>query len=284
METSAVLRPLAGWYSSHWSIAPASLLSRPFTLSSSPGVNQALVGLQDLYRRAAFLLGITSAPPVERPSRATGVASPPETAQPTPGNPGEAAARPVPPSSRASQTKANPQPQSSPAAGPIQPHITPDSAVTPSQSEAEVEPAAAPENFAAVAAKAEVLVEAVHRLGEALEAHEFLAQELREYGAELISRFGETLAPYGLSSTDGSFHLDREKLAGAYQENPQQVAEAFWGPDSPTPDVTSLAAAIVGAPGTYLLESASQAPETYQPFQAANPWFRVAPIGFYQVA
>jgi hypothetical protein len=62
------------------------------------------------------------------------------------------------------------------------------------------------------------------------------------------------------------------------------VAEAFWGPNSLTPDITSLAVAIVGAPGAYLLEAAPQTPQTYQPFQATNPWFRVAPTGFYQVA
>jgi len=147
-----------------------------------------------------------------------------------------------------------------------------------------VERGAAPETFAAVADQAEVLIEAVNRLGEALEAHGFLSSSMREYGAAMIRRFGEALEPYGLGGTGGSFRLDREKLAGAYQENSQQVAEAFWGPNSLTPDITSLAAAIVGAPGAGLLEAAPQTPQIYQPAQALNPWFRVASAGFHQVA
>jgi hypothetical protein len=284
METSAVLKPQAGWYSSHWSIVPASVLTRPFTVSSSRRVNQPLAGLQDLYRRATFLLGVTSGLPVERTSTATGGASPSETAQQTSGPSDEIANRPVPTRSRSFQTRVNPQSQPSSATGPVSLREAPDPAALPAQSEPAGEPPAAPETYEAVAAHAEVLVDAVNRLGEALKAHDFLAQDIRDYGAELIDRFAETLAPYGLSSTDGSLKVDREKLAGAFQENPQQVAEAFWGPNSPTPDITSLAAAIVGAPGTYLMEPASPSPETYQPFQGSNPWFRVAPTGFYQVA
>lgn len=283
METSAVPRPQAGWYSSHWSIAPASVFARPFTISSSRPVNQALAGLHDLYARAAFLIGVTSGLPVERPTTTIGGASPPELSQETRGKSSEMANRPVPTRLESLATKIKPKSQPSPAADPVKPRGAPDPAAFPTQSEAEIEPTAAPENFAAVAAKAEVLVEAVNRLGKALEAHEFLAQDIREYGTELISRFAENLAPYGLAKTEDSLDLDRDKLAGAYQENPQQVAEAFWGPNSLTPDIASLAAAIVGAPGAYLLEAAPQTPQTYQPFQDLNPWFRVAPIGFHQV-
>lgn len=282
METSAVLKPLAGWYSSHWSIAPASVVTRPFTISSSSRVNQPLAGLQELYARAAFLLGIISGLPAEKTAPAAENAAPPEATRQTPVQSNEAAHQPVPPTSRSSRV--NIQPQSSPAAGAFKPRWAPDSAASPPPSEPEVEPEAVPETFAAVADKAEVLIEAVNRLAEALKAHEFLSSSMREYGAEMISRFGEALAPYGLGSTGGSFRLDREKLAGAYQENSQQVAEAFWGPNSLTPDITSLAVAIVGAPGACLLEAAPQTPQTYQPSHALNPWFRVAPAGFYQVA
>jgi hypothetical protein len=284
METSAVLQPQGGWYSSHWSIAPASLLSRPFTLSSSPKVNQALAGLQDLYRRAVFLLGLTSGLPVEKHAAAPGVNPPPEAARGTPGKSNEVANHPVPPRSRSLQSRKNPQPQPSPAAGPVGPRRASDPKAFPPQIEPDSEPRPAPENVEAAAAKAEVLMKAVHRLGAALETHEFLAQGLRQHGAELIGRFAQTLVPYGLSSADGSLNLDRQRWAEAYQENPQQVDEAFWGPNSLTPEIVSLAAAIVGAPGMDLLDLGLHSPETYQPFQSPNPWFRVAPTGFYQVA
>ena len=285
METSAVLN-LAGWYSSHWSIAPASLLTRPFTISSSLRLNQPLAGLQELYSRAAFLLGVTSGLPTEKPAEATGGAAESETAPETRGKAGEAVNRSISALSRLFRTRVNPRPQSESAAGPVSHQETPapETASVASRSQQEVESAPAPESFTAVADKAEILVEAVNRLGEALEAHEFLASGMREYGADLISRFAGDLAPYGLSRTEGSINLDREQLAGAYQENPPRVAEAFWGPHSLTPDIASLAAAIVGAPGTYLLDPGLHAPETYQPFQAPNPWFRVAPTGFHQVA
>jgi hypothetical protein len=141
-----------------------------------------------------------------------------------------------------------------------------------------------PESPEKITAKAEVLVEAVNRLAAALEAHDFLAPSLREYGADLVSRFAASLAPLGLSEAGGPLALDGEQLARASQENPDQVAEALWGPNSLTPELTSLAAAIVGAPGISLMQAPQPAPETYQPFQGSHPWFRVAPASFQQVA
>lgn len=282
METSAVLN-LAGWYSSHWSIAPASVHSRPFVISSSRRVTQPLAGLHDLYSRAAFLLGVASGLPVEKPATTAGVAAPPETAPRAPGRAAGVADRPISSPSKSLHIRGKPPSQPAPAAGPVHPKEEPDPAAFPAEKE-KVETATVPEPFPAAAEKAEVFVEAVSRLGQAFETHEFLSAEMREYGTELISRFADNLAPYGLSRAEGSLQVDRERLAGAFQENPQQAAEAFWGPNSLTPDITSLAAAIVGAPGAYLLEAGPQAPQTYPPFQAINPWFRVAPTGFYQVA
>jgi len=284
METSAVLTPQAGWYSSHWSIAPASVLTRPFTISSSFRANQALAGLQDLYRRAAFLLGVTSGLPTEKPANASAGSADPEKAAEARGTVGEAADRSLSPLSRFWRAGGKTQPHSPATATPVSPPETPAPAALAPQSQPEVGSASAPDTLTAVADKAEVLVAAVNRLGEALKAHEFLTAEMREYGGELITRFAEDLAPFGLNRTKGSLGLDREKLDQAYQENPQRVAEAFWGPNSLTPDITSLAAAIVGAPGTYLLDPGLHAPETYQPFQGLTPWFRVAPTGFHQVA
>jgi hypothetical protein len=152
------------------------------------------------------------------------------------------------------------------------------------QPEPASEPTPTPEDFEAVSSQAEVLIEAVNRLGAALEAHEFLNADFRQQGSELISRFAQALSPFGLSNTDGSLRLDQEQLTKAYQENPGRTTEAYWGQNSLTPEIVSLAAAIVGAPGTYLMEPASPFPETYQSFQALNPWFRVAPACFQQVA
>jgi hypothetical protein len=286
METSAVLTPQAGWYSSHWSIAPASVLTRPFTISSSLRADQALAGLQDLYRRAAFLLGVTSGLPTEKPAKAAAGAADPEKGAEARGTVGEAADRFHSPLSRLWRAGGKTQPHSPATAAPVSPPETPapETAAVASHSQRELEPAPAPKTLTAVADKAEVLVAAVNRLGEALKAHEFLTAEMREHGGELITRFAEDLAPFGLHRTEGSLGLDREKLDQAYQENPQRVAEAFWGPNSLTPDITSLAAAIVGAPGSYLLDPGLHAPETYQPFQGLTPWFRVAPTGFHQVA
>ncbi len=283
METSAVLTPQAGWYSSHWSIAPASVLTRPFTISSSLRADQALAGLQDLYRRAAFLLGVTSGLPAEKSPNAAAGAADPQKAPEARGTVGEAADRFNSPLSRLWRAGGN-QPHSPATAAPVSPPETPETDALAPQSQPEVGSAPTPDTFTAVADKAEVLVAAVNRLGEALKAHEFLTADMREYGSELITRFAEDLAPFGLNRTEGSLGLDREKLDQAYQENPQRVAEAFWGPNSLTPDITSLAAAIVGAPGTYLVDPGLHAPETYQPFQGLTPWFRVAPTGFHQVA
>lgn len=285
MDRSAVLKPLAaGWYSSHWSIAPAGLLSRPFTTSSPSRVNQALAGLQDLYRRAIFLLGITSGLPARSPTASTKVNSPPAAAKPTPDTSEDSAIRPVPQTFRSFQGRENLRPQPSPVAAPVKPRPASGLSAFPPQPEPGIGATPAPENLEAVTAQAEVLIEAVHRLGVVLEAHEFLNPDLRQYGGELISRFAQTLSPFGLSATNGSLTLDREQLTRTYQENPRQVIEAYWGQNSLTSEIVSLAAAIVGAPGAYLMEPASHSPETYQPFQAVNPWFRVAPACFWQVA
>lgn len=283
MDTSAVLEPLGGWYSSHWSIAPASRLTSPFTITSASRVDQSLTGLQDLYQRAVFLLGITTGLPPESPSTSAGVNPPAAGAKEIPDTLEETANRPGPKTSSSLPGRENIRPQSATVA----PLFKPQGATGPTAVAAPTEPASestpAPEDFEAVSSQAEVLIEAVNRLGAALEAHEFLNADLRQQGAELISRFAQTLSPFGLSSTDGSLRLDQEQLAKAYQENPGQTTEAYWGQNSLTPEIVSLAAAIVGAPGTYLMEAAAP-PETYQPFQAVNPWFRVAPACFQQVA
>jgi len=283
MDTSAVLEPLGGWYSSHWSITPASRLTGPFTITSASRVNQPLTGLQDLYQRAVFLLGVTSGLPPESPGTSTGVNPPAAGAKETPDSLEEAANRVEPKTSRSLQRRENLRPQASAAAVSLKAQGTAGPTTVAAQPEPASEPTPAPEDFEAVSSQAEVLIEAVNRLGETLEAHEFLNADLRQQGAELISRFAQDLSPFGLSNTDGSLSLDREQLAKAYQENPGQTTEAYWGQNSLTPEIVSLAAAIVGAPGTYLME-ATAPPESYQPFQAVNPWFRVAPACFQQVA
>jgi hypothetical protein len=169
------------------------------------------------------------------------------------------------------------------------PHKASDQAGSPSTPDPGIAPQTAqeettPENPEKIAAKAEVLVEAVNRLAAALEAHDFLAPSLREYGADLVSRFTASLEPFALSDARGSVVLDKEQVASATEKDPQQVAEALWGPNSLTPELTSLAAAIVGAPGIFLVQAAHPAPETYQPFLGLHPWFRVAPAAFHQVA
>jgi hypothetical protein len=283
MYTSAVLEAVGGWYSSHWSIASASRLTGPFTITSSTRVNQPLAALQDLYGRAVFLLGITSGLPSGSPNISVGVKSPAEEARETPDTPKETANRVGPKTSRSLPGRENLKPQSSAAAVSLKPQGTAGPTAVVAQPEPASEPTPAPEDFEAVSSRAEVLIEAVNRLGAALEAHEFLNADLRQQGAELISRFAQALSPFGLSSTDGSLSLDREQLAKAYQENPGQTTEAYWGQNSLTPEIVSLAAAIVGAPGTYLMEAAVPQ-ESYQPYQAVHPWFRVAPACFQQVA
>lgn len=283
METTALLKPLTGWYSSHWSIAPANCPTKPFTITSTCRVNQPLPGLQDLYTRAVFLLGITSDLLGKRPST-TGGTPPPETAKQAPVKSEEGANRPVPQTSGALQRGDNLKIQLLPAAGPVNLQRPPHPTALSSQPEPDIGSRPAPENLETLAAKAEVLTEAVNRLGAALETHEFLARSLTHYGTELISKFAQTLATYGLSGASGSVTVDREQLARAYQENPPQVTEAFCGKNSLTAEIASLATAIVGAPGAYLMEPPSPSPETYQPFQGANPWFRVAPALFWQVA
>ena len=277
MDTSAVLEPLGGWYSSHWSIAPASLLTRPFTITSASRVNQALTGLQDLYQRAVFLLGITSGLPLKRPGTL-------ETAEEIPHTSEEGKNPLDPKTSRSLPPRENNRPQATAAAISLKPQGIADTMTVAAPPEPATEPTSVPEDFEAVTSRAETLIEAVNRLGAALKAHEFLNTDLRQQGAEVISRFAQTLSPFGLSNTDGRLRLDREQLAKAYQDNPGQTSEAYWGPNSLTPEIVSLAAAIVGAPGTYLMEPASPYPGTYQPAQAFNPWFRVAPAGFWQVA
>jgi len=284
MDTSAVLEPLGGWYSSHWSIAPASRLTGPFTITSASRVNQPLTGLQDLYQRAVFLLGITSGLPPQSPGTSTGANPPSEAARETPETSEEATNRLEAKTSRSLQGKENLRPQSTVAAVSLKTQGTAGTKTVANQPESETEATPAPENFEAVSSQAEVLIEAVNRLGATLEAHEFLNADLRQQGAEVISRWAQDLSPFGLSESDGSLRLDREQLAEAYQENPRQVTEAFWGQNSLTPEIVSLAAAIVGAPGTYLTEPASPFPGTYQPSEAINPWFRVAPACFSQVA
>ncbi len=292
MDTSAVLKPLGGWYSSHWSVAPASLPSRPFTITSSSPVQQPLAGLRDLHTRAVFLLGVTRGVPGTS-LRSQPLASPHTQAEEgASGASLEIANYPsaVPRSPLPVRTRGDKRPWCPPETGPVKPFLTHPGPTDPSSDPKPVVNSLKPqgettsENLEEITARAEVLIEAVNRLGSTLKAHEFLAHGLREYGAALISRFAETLSPLGLRSTGESLTLDREQLAKAYQENPGQVVEAFWGQHSLTPELASLAAAIVGAPGVYLMESNALTPETHQPFQPHNPWFRVAPAHFYEVA
>jgi hypothetical protein len=296
MDVSAVLKPQAGWYSSHWSIAPASILTRPFTVASSGQVQQPLAGLHDLYSRAVFLLGVAGGlpgnlpgTPAPKPSAAPQGEKGMEVSEPGPAREARPAAlsrKPLPSEERKNirppgLAKAEPvEIFSQEAPGPIASPASPDPGLAPQAAQGET----TPENPEKITAKAEVLVEAVNRLAAALEAHDFLAPSLREYGADLVNRFAASLAPIGLSDAGGSLALDGEQLARASQENPDQVAEALWGQNSLTPELTSLAAAIVGAPGIFLVQAAHPAPETYQPFQPPNPWFRVAPANFHQVA
>ncbi len=296
MDAAAGLQPQAGWYSSHWSIAPASTLTRPFTVSSGRQVQQPLAGLHDLYSRAIFLLGVAGglpgnlpAAPAPNPGAAPQGAKGMEVLDPV----SEKTARPpgfcrAPLPSPRREHFRPPQPSESKPVE-IFPQEAPGPIASPAPAEPGRQPQAAqgetiPESPERISAKAEVLVEAVNRLAAALDAHDFLAPSLRKYGADLVSRFAESLAPLGLSDARGSLALDREQLARASQENPDQVAEALWGPNSLTPELTSLAAAIVGSPGIFLVQAPQPAPETYQPFQGPHPWFRVAPACFHQVA
>jgi hypothetical protein len=292
MDAPAAPQPLGGWYSSHWSIAPASILTRPFTFSSGRQVQQPLAGLQDLYSRAAFLLGLAGdLPAAAGPEIGT---SPPWATGRLEAEAGPvAAARPpdlagkVPPTRErlhvrtkepleAEPVEVFPTEASGPNASPAPSGPGPEAAAGPGD-----QPTDNPDH---IAARAEALVAAANRLAAALEAHDFLAPSLREYGAEVISRFTQTLAPLGLKDAGGSPALDGEQAASVSRAAPDQVAEALWGPNSLTPELTSLAAAIVGAPGIFLVQAAHPAPETYQPFQGPHPWFRVAPAHFHQVA
>lgn len=301
MDVPAVLKPQAGWYSSHWSIAPASTLTRPFTVSSGSQVQQPLAGLHDLYSRAIFLLGVAGGLPGNLPGtpapnpgaapqweKGMGVADPgPEVATRSPALP---VLPGTPPPTRGRVHISPPEsPEVAMVALPAQ--KAPDQAASPAppapdpglKAEA-AQGETIPESPERISAKAEVLVEAVNRLAAALDAHDFLAPSLREYGADLVNRFAASLAPLGLSDASGSLPLDGEQLARASQENPDQVTEVLWGQNSLTPELTSLAAAIVGAPGIFLVQAPQPAPETYQPFQGPHPWFRVAPACFHQVA
>lgn len=296
MDVSAVHRPVAGWYSSHWSIIPVNHLAGPFIVTTSHQVNQPLAGLHDLYQRAVFLLGITGGLPAKLAGAppATSGADPSEAMRnkaPNPITAGEAqpagffrAPRPLPHREdlsllKASETKSVEIFPGDPP-GPIASPAPPDSGLEFQATQGST----ISENPDQITAKAEVLVEAVNRLAAALRTHDFLAPGLREYGADLVRRFADSLAPLGVSDAGGSLALDREQVAWASQENPDQVAEALWGQNSLTPELTSLAAAIVGAPGIFLVPAAQPALETYQPFQPPNPWFRVAPAHFHQVA
>jgi nicotinate-nucleotide--dimethylbenzimidazole phosphoribosyltransferase len=292
MDAPAAPQPLGGWYSSHWSIAPASILTRPFTFSSGRQVQQPLAGLQDLYSRAAFLLGLTGdLPPTAGP--ATGTPPPWATGRLEAEAGPKAAARPpdlagkAPPTHSRLHVRTTEPPEAEPMVRfPTEASGSADRPATPipgpeAAAGSGDQPTDNPDN---IAAKAEALVAAANRLAAALEAHAFLAPSLREYGAEVISRFTQTLAPLGLGDAGGSPALDGEQAASTSRAYPDQVAEALWGPNSLTPELTSLAAAIVGAPGIFLVQATHQAPETYQPFQGPHPWFRVAPAHFHQVA
>ncbi len=291
MDVSAVLQPQAGWYSSHWSIAPASILTRPFIVTSASQLQQPLAGLHDLYSRAIFLLGVAGGLPGNLPAAPAanpGAAPQGEKGMEVSDPVSEVAARApgffrAPLSSPRREHFRSPQPSETKPVE-IFPQEAPGPVASPGRQPQATQVETIVEDPEKITAKVEVLVEAVNRLAAALDAHDFLAPSLREYGADLVSRFAASLAPLGLSDAGGSLALDGEQLARASQENPDQVAEALWGPNSPTPELTSLAAAIVGAPGIFLMQAPQPAPETYQPFQGPHPWFRVAPACFHQVA
>ena len=294
MGTYVLLKPLAGWYSSHWNFAARGLPSRPFTVTSASQGSQQLLELQDLYTRASFLLGLIgrnsgrTAPLTARPADQTSLAegvvedSPATLVGGAPLSRGPFSAQPPEDATtrkfhhKSLPLKAFPKDDSR--------LREPSSYVEHAHDSKEAPPAISPMEFNQVAARAEALIEAVNALGASLAAHEFLDRSLRDYGSALISKFAQALSPYGLNNSSIPLRLDREQLAKAYQENPQQVLGGFWGEDSLTPEVSSLADAILGAPGAYLMEPALINTDTYQPFRPANPWFRVAPALFWQVA
>ncbi len=291
MDPVPLLKPLGGWYSSHWGLAPVGLHRRPFTVPSAGHIQQPLADLQELYNRALFLLGITGRFPL--PCAPSSQSLPPPREQVEVG--GGGSAKPAPRTAAVPEIALTlPSREKMPLSGPEKPcrlsrlpAAGPGPPSSPQTSDGDFQVQAeqgVPEQPADLSAQVEVLLEAVTRLREALNSLEFLTPALRESGAEVIDRFARSLAPFGLKDTEGALTLDRDRWAQALKDNPRRVAEALGGPYNLTPELTSLAAAIVGAPGIFLVQAAYPAPETYQPFQAPNPWFRVAPAHFHQVA
>ncbi|MGQ9689497.1 MAG: hypothetical protein ACUVXF_12030 [Desulfobaccales bacterium] len=292
MLAPTALQPLAGWYSSHWSIAPTRLLGGSFIVPTGKEINQPLAALQDLYRRAVFLLSAAqelptsfeprpaAAPPSEQAGAfipkmaAIEVESAPLIPISHPA-PHKVESRPSPKAATKSRETSEPKDIKDPA--------LPVAAGSAIESEPGIEQTI-PNNFEGLSAKAEVFLNAVRGLGGSLEVHTSLAPELREYGSALVGRFTQSLMSLNIWDNRESLTLNQEGWSKAWQETPEKIAGALCGANSLTPQLVSLAAAIVGAPGVFLLDSSPAAAETYQPFQSPHPWYRVAPVHFYQVA